>query len=128
MSKAGKSIFYFGYWVVVCGAAMLMFPELCLRASGITLNNYMMVRVLGLTLLYLAVYYFASGRNPASISFYKATVFTRGSAPFVMLVFMLLGLSGPEAILLTLVDFAGAIWTATALRADGSWGGRRFSR
>jgi hypothetical protein len=119
MTRAGKSIFYFGFWVVACGISLMFFPAFCLDIAGITLNDYITVRLFGMVLLYLAVYYFIAGRYPAFRPFYRATVFTRSSALLIVIVFVLLGMAKPIIIGFVIVDALGALWTGIALRADG---------
>ena len=119
MTRAGKSIFYFGFWVLACGIGLMFFPGFCLELVGLGLNDYITVRLFGMVLLYLAVYYFIAGRNPAFRPLYKATVFTRSSALLIVIVFVLLGLAKPLVIGFVIVDALGALWTGLALRADG---------
>jgi hypothetical protein len=120
MTKAGKSIFYFGFWVLACGIGLLFVPGLCLELVGMGLNDYLTVRLFGMVLLYLAVYYFVAGRNPAFRPLYKVTVFTRSSALLIVIVFVLLGLAKPMVIGFVIVDALGALWTGLALRAEKS--------
>ena len=118
MTRAGKSIFYFGFWVLICGIGMMLLPEFSLGFIGITLNDYIVVRIMGMVLIYLAIYYFVAGRHAAFLPFYKVSIFTRSSALLVVTAFVLFGLAKAVIILFVLADVAGAIWTALALRAD----------
>jgi hypothetical protein len=118
VTHAGKSIFYFGFWVVICGISLLFFPAFCLGVAGIELPDYIIVRIFGLVLLYLSVYYFVAGHYPAFHPFYRATVFTRSSALAVVIVFVLLGMAKPIVIGFVIVDALGAAWTGLALRKD----------
>lgn len=120
MTRAGKSIFYFGFWVVACGISLLFFPSFCLDVAGIALNDYITVRLFGMVLLYLAVYYFIAGRYPVFRPFYIATVFTRSSALVIVIIFVLLGMAQPIVIGFVIVDALGALWTGIALRLDSA--------
>ena len=40
MTGAGRSIFYFGFWVLACGITLMFFPAFCLEFAGIALNDY----------------------------------------------------------------------------------------
>ncbi|HNW28777.1 MAG TPA: hypothetical protein PKN50_09905 [Spirochaetota bacterium] len=122
MTRAGKSIFYFGFWVLACGIGLMFFPGFCLGIADIRLNDYLMVRLFGMILIYLAIYYFVAGRRPAFRPLYLTTVFTRSSALLIMILFVLLGMAKPIVIGFTAVDALGALWTALALRADGKAG------
>jgi len=118
MKRAADSIFYFGFWVLVCGISLLFFPAFCLGRAGIELPDYLVVRLFGLVLVYLSIYYFVAGRNPSFRPFYIATVFTRASALLIAALFTILGMAKPQVIGFTVVDALGAIWTAVALKLD----------
>ncbi|MFC1669239.1 hypothetical protein ACFL20_02535 [Spirochaetota bacterium] len=118
MTRTGKSIFYFGFWVLACGILLMFFPKFCLGFVGIVLPDYIVVRILGMVLLYLAVYYFVAGRHTEFMPFFRITIYTRSSALFIVLVFVIIGLAKPIIIAFVIVDLAGAIWTALALRMD----------
>jgi hypothetical protein len=92
MTRAGKSIFYFGFWVLACGISLMFFPKLCLDTVGIHLSDYITVRLFGMVLIYLSIYYFVSGRHPAFHPLYR--------------------------IGFVIVDALGALWTWLALRND----------
>jgi hypothetical protein len=122
MTRAGKSIFYFGFWVLACGISLMFFPKLCLDTVGIHLSDYITVRLFGMVLIYLSIYYFVSGRHPAFHPLYRITVFTRSSALIVVILFVLLGLASPIIIGFVIVDALGALWTWLALRNDSKEG------
>jgi hypothetical protein len=118
MTRAGKSIFYFGFWVAACGVSLMFFPEFSLGIAGIFPTDYVAARVLGLVHVYLAVYYFVASRYPAFRPFYLATVFTRSSAPAIVVILVILGMVKPATIGITAADVLGALWTGLALRMD----------
>ena len=118
MTRTGKTIFYFGFWVLACGIGMMLFPEFSLGFIGIGLNDYLVVRIMGMVLIYLAIYYFVAGRHPDFLPFYRVSIYTRSSALLVVTGFVVFGLANAVVILFVLADVAGAIWTARALRID----------
>jgi hypothetical protein len=118
MTRAGKSIFYFGFWVLACGVSLMFFPKFCLDMVGITMPDYITVRLFGMVLVYLSIYYFVAGRNPAFRTLYLTTAFTRSSALLVVIIFVLLDMAKPIVICFVIVDALGALWTALALRKD----------
>ncbi|MBW2261936.1 MAG: hypothetical protein JRG91_08190 [Deltaproteobacteria bacterium] len=118
MTRAGKSIFYFGFWVLACGLGLFFFPELCLKLMGLELPDYITVRLFGMVLVYLSIYYFVAGRYPAFWPFFRMTVYTRSSALLVVGVLVLLGLAKPLVFGFVVVDGLGALWTGLALRRD----------
>ncbi len=122
MTRAGSSIFYFGFWIVVCGVSLMFFPGLCLGIAGMGLNDVTVPRLFGMVLLFLALYYFLAGRHPEFWPFYRITVFTRFSAFLIVTVFVLFGIVKPIVIGFVTVDALGALWTALSLRIDNKNG------
>jgi small neutral amino acid transporter SnatA (MarC family) len=111
-------MFCFGFWVLACAVSLLLFPGLMLRFAGVTVSNDVILRINGMVLLFLAVYYFVAGRRPEFRPLYQATVYTRASALPLTAALVLLLRANPLIILFTVVDALGALWTALALRAD----------
>jgi hypothetical protein len=118
MSRAGKSMFWFGFWVLACGIFLIFFPGLMLRVAAITVSNTVILRIQGMVLIFLAIYYFVAGRRPEFLPLYRVTVYTRASALPLTAAMVLLLRANPLIILFTVVDALGALWTALALRAD----------
>ena len=124
MSRAGRSFFWFGFWVLACGLSLALAPGLMLRVAEITVSNDIMLRVFGTVLVYMAVYYFVAGRTGAYTALYRASVFTRFSAPIVVGAFVFVLKASPLVVGFTVVDALGALWTAIALRRDRQETGR----
>ncbi len=118
MSRAGRSFFWFGFWVLACGLSLAIAPGLMLRVAGITVSNDIMLRVFGTVLGYLAVYYFVAGRTGGYTALYRASVYTRLSAPILVGLFVIVLKASPLVVGFTVVDALGALWTALALRKD----------
>ena len=120
MSHAGRSMFWFGFWVLACGIFLMFLPGMMLRVARVTVSNDVILRIQGMVLIFLAIYYFVAGRHPEFRPLYRVTVYTRASALPVTAVMVLLLRANPLIILFTVVDALGALWTALALRADRS--------
>ena len=118
MSRAGRSFFWFGFWVLACGLSLALAPGLMLRVAEITVSNDIMLRVFGTVLVYMAAYYFVAGRGGGYTALYRASVYTRFSAPIVVGAFVVATGSSPIVLCFTVVDALGALWTALALRKD----------
>lgn len=116
--RAGRSFFWFGFWVLGCGLTLALFPAIMMRVAAITASSDIMLRVFGTVLVYMAVYYFVAGRRKGFEALYKASVFTRFSAPLAVGLFVFLTKASPLILAFTAVDALGALWTALALRAD----------
>lgn len=117
-SRAGRSFFWFGFWVLACGLALALAPGLLLQIADITVSSDIMLRVFGTVLVYMAVFYLVAGRHGGCVALYRASVYTRFSAPVVVGIFVVLTRANPLVALFTLPDALGALWTALALRAD----------
>ena len=116
MSKAALSIFLFGLYLAGLGIVLLVVPELLLNLFGLPSTNEVWIRVVGMLVLVLAVYYTQTAMMELT-SFFQLTVYVR---PFVIVffaLFVLMGLVKPVLILFGMVDFMGALWTWWALRS-----------
>ena len=122
MTKAGKSIFFFGFWVIICGGALMFFPGFVNNLMGTDMSPDLTSRVLGMVLIFLAIYYFVAARHPAFWPFYRVSIYTRASALIIAVIFVLIKLADVSLIYLTIVDALGAVWTALALRRDRTEG------
>lgn len=118
MTRAGKSIFYFGFWVLACGFFLMVLPEYSLGMIGMILPDYIVVRLFGMILIFLSIYYFLAGKKPEFWPFFQITIFTRYSALVFVIVFVFMGLAKPYIIGFVIVDAIGATWTLIALIKD----------
>jgi hypothetical protein len=118
MSRAGRSFFWFGFWVLACGLSLALAPGLLLKMAAISVSNDILLRVFGTVLVYMAVYYFVAGRRGGYTALYRASVYTRFSAPIFVGIFVIVLKASPLVFCFTVVDALGALWTALALRKD----------
>ena len=65
----------------------------------------------------LGIYYLAAAKDEAK-TFFQWSIFTRSSVVLFFVAFVLLDLCEPVLIGFGIVDLAGAIWTAVALKTD----------
>jgi len=117
MSKGAKSLFVFGIYMVVLGITLLVVPNVLLTLFGLPATTEVWIRVVGMLVCLLAVYYIQAARNELT-AFFRWTVYTRGSVIVFFIVFVVLGLVKPALILFGGVDLLGAIWTGLALRSS----------
>ncbi len=122
MTRAGRSMFVFSFWVFACGIGLMFFPALSLSVLDITMSSFIPVRLFGMVLLFLGIYYVVTARHPACWPFYRITVFTRGSALFIVIIFVLIGWAEPLVVGFVVVDALGALWTFMALKRDARQG------
>jgi hypothetical protein len=117
-SAAGKSIFFFSFWVLLCALALLVVPDRLVNLLGIVMPDTLVARIFGMVLLFMGYYYLRSGLDGTLFRFYRWTVQTRIAAMPIAVLFVLSGWANPFLILFVGVDLAGAIWTLLALLTD----------
>jgi len=116
MSHPGKSVFLFGLYMLLLGAALVLVPNLLLPLFGFALTDEVWIRVMGQLALYLGVYYVWAGYTERR-EFMAMTVAIRLSVPVFFAAFVAAGLISPVLLLLALPDLCGALWTWRALKA-----------
>ncbi|MHC8370625.1 hypothetical protein ACYZT2_07385 [Pseudomonas sp. MDT1-85] len=119
MSHPGKSVFLFGLYMLLLGAALVLVPNLLLPLFGFVLTNEVWIRVMGQLALYLGFYYVWAGYTEQR-EFMVLTVAIRLSVPVFFIAFVAAGLVPPVLLLLALPDLCSALWTWRALKAPGA--------
>ncbi len=115
MSKAAKSVFVFGIYMVVIGLGFLVIPNTPLGLFGFPATSEPWIRVVGMLCLVLAFYYIQAARHELR-PFFGWTVYARTGVLVCFIVMVALGLAKPMLIAFGVVDLIGAIWTGVALR------------
>jgi hypothetical protein len=117
MSRAATSLFVFGIYVCGLGLILLLIPNPALQFFGAPETSEVWIRINGMFLLCLSLYYILAARNELTI-FIRWTVWTRVAVIFYF-VFFILFISAPKALLLFgLIDLLAALWTWLALKKD----------
>jgi len=107
----------FGIYILILSLFLIIAPNLFLGLFGFPLTKEVWLRVAGVLLFYLAIYDILAARAELT-SFFRWSIYTRGSVIFIFTAFVLLGFSGPMLILFGVADFLSAIWTALALKSE----------
>ena len=118
MSEAAKSIYFFSFWVLFNGIALLLIPEFFLGLLGVDESAAIVARIFGMVLLYLAFYYFMAGRQGQMTDFYRWTTYTRPTALIFAIIFFVTGQVSWLLIPFVMIDLLGALWTHLALKKD----------
>lgn len=116
MSKAALSIFTFGLYLAVLSLALLSAPNMVLNLFGMPQTHEVWIRVVGMLVLVLAVYYTQTARLELT-AFFWLTVYVRLFVIVFFTIFVIMGLVKPALILFGVIDFIGALWTWSALRS-----------
>lgn len=120
-SRSAKTVEVFGWLILVEGTIVLFTPHFSVSVLGVSsLNdqgaNYF--RLVGLLVSGLGMLYIASGRLNAE-GFVFASMLDRPLVPIAMAILWYLEIvPGPLALIFSIQDFAGFLWTLTAWRRE----------
>jgi hypothetical protein len=117
MSKSAFSVKAFGIYLLVLGVGLTLVPNVVLAVFGMPQTSEVWIRVVGILAFNIGVYYVYAAKCEAK-AFFRASVYTRTLVLVSFAAFAALGLASPVLILFGAADFAGAIWTHLALRAE----------
>ena len=117
MSKAAFTIRIFGYYLLVLGVVLIFVPNLLLSLSFLPPTNEVWIRVLGVVLFNIGVYYIYAAKCEAT-AFFRASIATRTFVLLAFTAFVLLGLAKPMLVLFGATDFIGGLWTWHALKGE----------
>jgi hypothetical protein len=117
MSKSAFTIKVFGVYLLVLGILLALVPNLLLSPFGIPPTNEVWIRVVGVVVINVGVYYWYAAVSEAK-PFFLASVFTRAFVLLAFAAFAVLGLAKPMLIAFGAVDALGGLWTYFALRSE----------
>lgn len=116
MTGAAKSIFYFGIYMLMEGLVLLLVPNLLLSIFGIAPTNEVWIRLVGLSVTILGVYYILCARKNLT-DFFAWTIPIRLLQFFVILSLVLLSYAPLMLLAFSLIEFLSAFWTWYAMRS-----------
>ncbi len=115
MTTASKSVYYFGFYLLILGVTLTVVPNVLLSIFQIAETAEIWIRVLGTLVFCIGLYYvFMAPAN--HVLFMTLTVYVRSFVTLMFIVFVIMGWAPTQLILFGLVDLAGAGWTYMALR------------
>ena len=115
MTRAGRTIFVFGIYLIATGLLFFVTPNTLLGLLRVAPTTEPWIRVLGVVAGVLGAYYVTAARAEL-IAFFRATLWGRAGVLLAFLLLVVLHLAPPILIAFGLIDAAGALWTITALR------------
>jgi hypothetical protein len=119
MTAASKTVFYFGYYLIILGLVLILMPNLLLLLFGLEETKEVWLRVAGVLVFNKALYYiYASQTN--SPKFLMATIVSRLLVMFWFLVFILAGWANVKLILFGCIDVGGALWTWVVMKRNSA--------
>lgn len=120
MTKTALSVYMFGLYAIFgIGLPFLLIPHFALGLFGMTAGDDMWVRMLGLFVLIMGVYYVMAVRVDFE-PFYNWTVPARYSTAAFMTVMPILGAVAPTILIFAAVDAISATLTLLARRVDAT--------
>lgn len=117
MRTSEKSLMVFAVYLVGTGAGLVTAPNLVFSLLGLAPTAEVWPRVVGLLAWLLAFYYLQAARSGVA-PLIRWSVPGRIAVALGFAVLVLAGQAGPSLLGLGLVDLAGALWTAWALRRE----------
>ena len=115
MSAAAISIAVYAVYLLGQGATLLLIPNIILPILGLPEAADYWVRIVGMTVLFFAVYYSLAARFEWR-PFFATSVATRLSVPVVFALLVATNQAPAALLLLTPADILFALWTWLALR------------
>jgi len=116
MSKSGKSLFYFGWYVLLTGILLLIIPNTFIETLKLPDIATGWARIIGLLVIIIGVYDILNGRNNVK-PLIIASVYVRFFFAAGVAVLFFSGETTKEVLPLGAIDALGAVWTIIALRS-----------
>ena len=80
MSRAAKSVFFFGIYVILFGVILVVAPNVLLKIFYVPETSEVWIRVVGMLVLFLGYFYIRASTNiEGSTKFFRWTIYTRSS-------------------------------------------------
>jgi hypothetical protein len=117
MSRAARSVRWFGVYLVILGVILVFAPNTLLSLFRVPETREVWIRVLGVVVFDIGLLYWFAARSE-HVPLFRVTIVTRTLVLVALAAFAALGMAAPTVVPFGAVDFAGALWTAWALRAD----------
>jgi hypothetical protein len=117
MSKSGVSVFVWGIYVTLIGLNFAFVPSIA--PPGLDPPSDFWGRTVGVIALALGYYYIRLGRGKGMEKVYAWTVHGRGLAVILEFVFIAMNVLPMGFLPLAIIELAGTLWTAIALRSEG---------
>ena len=115
MTNAAKSVYYFGFYLLILGLTLVFLPNLLLSMFRMVPTNEVWIRVVGALVFNIGLYYVLTAPTNNE-TFIKTTVYTRVLVIVWFTLFVGLGWTTPTLLLFGGADLLGAIWTWSALK------------
>lgn len=116
MNSASATIRIFGWYIVSSGMSLLLIPNFILQMFNHPQTNDIWIRMGGLLLLILGLYYLSAANNKI-ISFFRMTVWGRFIFGIGIIFLSLIYTEYWVLSVFGIIDILGGIWTHFALKS-----------
>jgi hypothetical protein len=117
MTKSGKSVFYFGIYLILTGLFLCFIPDKFISMLMLPEIPLSWARLLGILVMILGGYYVIGGRNNLA-PFIKGTIYLRLFFLFGVIVLFASGEMPKEILPFGIIDLLGALWTMFSVKAE----------
>ena len=117
MSRARLSIVVYGAYPVTAGLILALIPNVLLSLVGLPEAHDVWIRLCGSLALVLGAKGIQNSKAEYAPGF-QFDVYTRTFVATFLVILVLIRMAPPVILPLAAVDYAGAVWTELALRAD----------
>lgn len=115
MTNAAKTVYYFGFYLLLTGITLVFAPNLLLSMFGFEPTAEVWIRVVGSLAFAIGLYYIFTAPTNNEV-FLKITVYNRLLIVGWFGLFVALGWAKAPLLLFGGVDLLGVLWTWSALR------------
>ena len=117
MTPVARSVLIYSIYVFGLGATLLLAPNVPLPIFGLAQATEVWIRVAGMTVIFLGIFYVVAARNEYR-EIFVASVWIRFAVPIIFAGFVIAGFAPWNLILFTPLDVIFAIWTLISLRGS----------
>lgn len=117
MTAASKSVYYFGFYLLVLGISLTVVPNVLLGLFQMPVATEVWIHVLGVVVFVIGLYYVFMAQANHTL-FLMLTVYARTSVLLCFVAFVVMDWAPVQLILFGTIDGAGALWTYLALKRN----------
>lgn len=118
MSGASRSLLVYSIYTLGLGLTLLLVPNIPLPLFGLPEAKDVWIRVAGMTVIFLSIFYFIAARHDFK-AFFVASVWFRFAVVGFFAAFAAAGFTSWNILLFTPLDVLFALWTLIELRRSG---------
>ena len=125
MSKTAFTIKASCCYIIAVGLALVLVPNLVLSAMRMPPTNDVWIRVLGVVVINIGIFFWVAARIEA-VALFHVSVVVR---PLVLVwfgVFVLLGFVSPMLLVFGVIEALGALWTWLTMKSEQRDGQRAY--